>query len=431
MATRLSEYALATPTWFPTQPQFGCTPDTLRDALTPRVTPLARVRAHMLMQEAVWYALAAATLARAARRREVAIWLGLALLGAALEAVGVLLTHEHMHPRYAVMLGFLPLKEALWYPFTIYTSWVAASFVGLRDPVAEALLTALVQTVNVVQYESVAYRVGVQYVSFNPNFPLANVNDQITKAPWINIYANWAIAFAGAYCARAAADSPRAGAVEKAAVVGLLGLVLFCVVGMAPLNAFKALGCALEHASPLPALRDMERVQSAGEAARLFVDAYGSCARRSAVTESQVVAFVLLASGAYVAFALRSSLLSRDPDHLSRTRARWSVPDATLVVSVPTVYHLFIGMIALVVDHDGGVGAGQSLMLWLTCAVTSTAVSLFLSLGLFSWSSSPRSSFVTTMHAMAERGVVVGGEAAAAPEPIPAASADGKAKKEQ
>jgi len=112
---------------------------------------------------------------------------------------------------------------------------------------------------------------------------------------------------------------------------------------------------------------------------------------------------VLLASGAYVAFAVRQSMLSRDPAHVTRARARWSVPDAVLVAGVPTVYHVFLGVIALVQDRDGAVSRGQSLMLWLTCAVSSTLASMFLALGLFTWSPSAESAVNSALHALQEQ----------------------------
>ena len=380
----LSSYTTASASWFATQPRFGVSWPTLVDALTPRaattVEGLRELPRHHLAQEAVHLVLAALTLSAAAfaaptaastrdARWRLAVWLGLVVLGSELEAVGVLLTHEHMHPRFAVMAGFLPLKEMLWYGFLVYPCAVAASFLCL-NPVAEALLAALLHSWQVFGYESVAYRNGIQLVASNPDFLMGNVNDKIAQGPWINVYANFWIAAMGVFWARMAWRwNLGATAVP---LVGVAGLLSFCVVGMAPLNALKAVGCYMDGRTVVPTtLTNAEHVFAV----------YSSCAIHSSVTESRVFAFVVVVSFVVVLAGVRHALTRRDESFAKRANARWSAFDAWIAVFVPAAYHVFLGLLVLMQDADPEVPRGNAFVMWLTAALGGVGSCFLCALG--------------------------------------------------
>ena len=256
------------------------------------------------------------------------------LLGSCLEVVGVCLTNAHMHPRFAIMLfGFLPLKEALWYPLTLYPALLNAQALGLPF-IAEASLVGLLQITQVVQYESMAYRRGIQLVASNPNFAFGNANDLLTGGPVLNMYANLAIAVtAGVFASQT----------RNAWVLGLAGFACVGVVGFRPFNWLKFIGCALRGDAVLwPP-----------------VEAYSLCVQSSPVRETWVLALSVTALALAVAAASPTA-----------SRRALTKDEAGLVVGSPVVYNALLGVIILCCDEDRRYARGD---VWCQFAVLALA----------------------------------------------------------
>jgi hypothetical protein len=351
----IQTYRLADAGWFSTQPAFGLSSGTgcfdapsFRD---PRTLP-----AHFQFVEASYLLLAACTLAVARKNRDGLVFLGLLVLGTCLEVLGVTFTHAHMHPRFALhFLGFLPLKEMLWYPLTIYPSVLAARqmALGLGD---EALLVGVLQTMQVIQYESMAYRRGIQLVAGNPGFLLGNVQDKITAGPWLNVYANWAIAVCGALLSRLAKDS-RWNPAAAVCAIGLGGFGMVGAIGFMPLNYAKALGCYFGDIGLVPAdafrFEDVFRV-------------YSTCVRTSPMTESWILLLCLLVSCLWVLAAAKHKSARNAPAPRA-TRFAW------FAVASPLTYHLILGWVILRFDEE--IAPVPAMAQWLCLAVASVGLS--------------------------------------------------------
>eukprot|EP00947_MAST-08B_sp_MAST-8B-sp1_P003038 g3038.t1 len=86
-------------------------------------------------------------------------------------------THTHAQFRWQIF-SFLPLKELLWYPLTLYCSWCSARSAAFTDWWASAAAMALLQQTFACPYDFMGGRPAFGYWRFNKDFPLANFFDQ-------------------------------------------------------------------------------------------------------------------------------------------------------------------------------------------------------------------------------------------------------------
>ena len=112
---------------------------------------------------------------RAGRGR---IWASFLAFGLVMEVIGYVAdTHTHAQFRWQIF-SFLPLKELLWYPLTLYCSWCSARSAAFTDWWASAAAMALLQQTFACPYDFMGGRPAFGYWRFNKDFPLANFFDQ-------------------------------------------------------------------------------------------------------------------------------------------------------------------------------------------------------------------------------------------------------------
>lgn len=367
----LRQYRLADPKWFLTQPQFGLSEGTHAfDLPTVNLDALGAIPSHFLIMEFSTYAMVAWGLWHAARRNELGLFFGIAALGSCLEVIGVTLVHAHYHPKYLVMLGFLPLKEALWYPLTIYPLLLAVrpwSFT--RNLLGEAALVGLMQSLSVMQYESCGYRDGVQMVATNPNFPLANPKDLLTRGPYANMYANFIIAVVTTFLSRAMEERGGFNQKKVFGVLAVFGYPLVATLGFMPLNVFKFIGFAALHRRDLLAHLLPPRL-----APHAVFEKYRELVQTSPATEGWALTLLLLFAGYCSAVMMREAFLSSSMIRVTPEGRRSSVSSRgalTYAFVSPVVYNLTLGLVIALADTDGSVPRSQAFLLWLSlfCAV--------------------------------------------------------------
>ncbi|KAH9255562.1 hypothetical protein BASA81_006392 [Batrachochytrium salamandrivorans] len=333
---------VATQDWFETQPRFGLNWQGVGEVFGwPSVGYHSESPTNVRVTELVYFALQLAGLLYAWRRDGgVRVWLGMALIGAQMEFLGVAVTHSHKQSQMMVqILPFLPLKEVLWYPMTQYPCFVLASGLQLGT-MGTAAATALLQSFQVVQYESMAYRTGVDFLVSNPNFPLANTQDLIGGGPWMNIYGNFAITFMAVVLAKTFPGN------ELLAMAGL-GLTAVSVLGFYPLNLLKLAGCLASSGRCSPLWPEMN-----GWELDRFVDLYIRIVKQSPVLENLVVKLLMLWSTWFVLVNTRTA------------RMRISKQDVGFGIGNIVAYHLVLGWNVYLFDQGKQASAEEALSIW-------------------------------------------------------------------
>lgn len=340
---------VATQDWFETQPRFGLNWEGVGEVFGwPSAGYHADSPTNVRVTELAYFALQLAGLLYAWRRREVQVWLGMALIGAQMEFLGVAVTHSHKQSQMMVqVLPFLPLKEMLWYPMTQYPCFVLAS--GLRLGVAgTAAATALLHSFQVVQYESMAYRSGVDFLVSNPNFPLANTRDLIGGGPWMNIYGNFAIAFMAVGLAKTFPNN------VLLAMAGL-GLTVVSVLGFYPINLLKLAGCLASSGRCSPLWP--ERWELDG-----LVELYIRVVKQSPVLENLVVKLLMLWSAWFVLTSTRAA---------TATQVRIPRRDVWFGIGNIVAYHGVLGWNVYLFDQGKQASGEEALSIWVSCCTAS------------------------------------------------------------
>lgn len=251
----------------------------------PYMNEMALIPSHFIAHELCNYILGALTLWNALRHKHGHLWVAFLFFGFSMEVVGILVG-SHAHPQFCVQLMFFcPLKEAIWYAMTMWSSWFLASSLRL-SPVSEAMLAALLlQCVN-IPYETSTQRPGISIVAYNVDFEMANVRDTWLQAPVINILANFIMPTFVAVVVRLC---------KRKQLSAMMTLILvsccspLCAVGFAPMNMMKFVGCT---SLPLPELQP-------SLFQRLY-KWYTTCMIQSTVTETAAWATHLIAYGLVV-----------------------------------------------------------------------------------------------------------------------------------
>ena len=150
---------------------------------------LAQIPEHLLVHELLAYFFAAVTLLHAVNNNGVHIWLGFCMFSLVFETVGILV-ESHFHTQFLLQVTYyVPLKEILWYAYTMWPSYFLASQLGLGI-FAEACFMGLLQMGVNIPYETMGTRQGVQLLYLNPEFQFADLKVRWLSGGVMNILAN-------------------------------------------------------------------------------------------------------------------------------------------------------------------------------------------------------------------------------------------------
>lgn len=248
--------------------------------------------------------LEASSLWLAAKRGDGPLWLGFALFGLLLESAGVGLG-THVHSQFSLQaLPILPLKELLFYPLSLYSSFAAVRALGLSSLWAQAVAMSLMQHLANCPYDVLGAKPDAGYWTLNAESALANFGSDLG-----GVLYSWLVTGAVVGLGAATCERWRLGPAPTVVVVGFS--LLLSPPLWAPFHTAKFLGCAAQAfeggAQAKAGLADYARAAAAGDVAALW-DAHAVCIRASPVSDSSC-----WAAGLVLVLLLMVAALASEP----------------------------------------------------------------------------------------------------------------------
>lgn len=267
------------------------------------------------------------TLFHALGSRRIGLWIGFTFFGLVLEVIGFA-AGTHYHAQFLLqVVHFLPLKELLFYPLTMYPSWLAVEKLRLRKVWECAVAMGVIQHFANLPYDSFAARPGFGWTYMDPTFGFSNFDRSAWHGGVAAIFYGW-LGFGvatGAACALA--RNAKANTVNT---IFMLEISAFVACALwSPYHWMKVLGCSTLW--DVPALL----------ADPLLL--YGRCVHESAMRDDLCWGLTLAALLAAFFAALRGAGRHR--------RCEGGVSDWLMVI-VTCLYHAGVFVAYAQFDHD-------------------------------------------------------------------------------
>lgn len=300
----------------------------------------------LIMKELPLLTLEALTCIHAIRSKRFGIWLGLALFGLVLEVIGYI-GGTHFHAQFLVQfMMFLPLKEILFYPLTMYPSWLAVEKLRLPKIWHCAVVMGIIQHFGHLPYDGFCARSGFGWTYLDADFQFSNFDKSQWHGGVAGVYYGWLTFNVASGAACAYSRNHHLSGTGTALLVGLSSLLSCAFWG--PYHWMKLGTCSALWSLPFPDGDPMKW--------------YGRCIREAGLSDDLCwgISLLILLCAAALALSARGADISAGHKGISD----WPM------VFVTCAY--FSGVVAMYVMYDDN--PAGIVPVWIFHGVTASCV---------------------------------------------------------